>query len=179
MEGSEEQKLSKGDVINSLIGGIICFFTMMVLPGIMDMLFRQILIFLGIIGVMAFDSFKIAHSIIFFGTAYLICGFLGGLYTGYKVEARLNLFLFITAFTGFISLVIFLHYIPRHIIISLYYLGYLTTPNIYIDIIIPALAGSFIGVYLGGYTIIWPYRHEEETSTLTVNLGFGGGRAEE
>ncbi|RLI42831.1 hypothetical protein DRO64_05980 [Candidatus Bathyarchaeota archaeon] len=166
MEGSEEQKLSKGDVINSLIGGIICFFTMMVLPGIMDMLFRQILIFLGIIGVMAFDSFKIAHSIIFFGTAYLICGFLGGLYTGYKVEARLNLFLFITAFTGFISLVILL-----------YYLGHLTIPNIYIDVIIPALAGSFIGVYLGGYTIIWPYRHEEETSTLNINLDLGGRKA--
>ena len=166
MEGSEEQKLSKGDVINSLIGGIICFFTMMVLPGIMDMLFRQILIFLGIIGVMAFDSFKIAHSIIFFGTAYLICGFLGGLYTGYKVEARLNLFLFITAFTGFISLVTLL-----------YYLGHLTIPNIYIDVIIPALAGSFIGVYLGGYTIIWPYRHEEETSTLNINLDLGGRKA--
>ena len=166
MEGSEEQKLSKGDVINSLIGGIICFFTMMVLPGIMDMLFRQILIFLGIIGVMAFDSFKIAHSIIFFGTAYLICGFLGGLYTGYKVEARLNLFLFITAFTGFISLVILL-----------YYLGHLTIPNIYIDVIIPALTGSFIGVYLGGYTIIWPYRHEEETSTLNINLDLGGRKA--
>jgi len=168
MEGSEEQKLSKGDVINSLLGGVICFFAMMILPGIMDTLFRQILVFLGIIGVMAFDSFKIAHAIIIFGIAYLICGFLGGLYTGYRVEARLNLFLFITASTGFIFF-----------LLLSYYLGHLTLPNVYIDVIIPALAGSFIGVYLGGYTIIWPYRHEEETSTLTVDLGFGGGRAEE
>ena len=165
MEGSEEQKVSKGDVINSLIGGVICFFTMIVLPGIMDTLFRQILVFLGIIGVMAFDSFRIAHAIIIFGIAYLICGFLGGLYTGYRVEIRLNLFLFITASIGFISFVLLS-----------YYLGHLTLPNVYIDVIIPALAGIFIGVYLGGYTIIWPYRHEEETSTPTVNMD---GRAEE
>jgi len=162
MEGSEEQKVSKGDVINSLIGGVICFFTMIVLPGIMDTLFRQILVFLGIIGVMAFDSFRIAHAIIIFGIAYLICGFLGGLYTGYRVEVRLNLFLFITASIGFISFVLLS-----------YYLGHLTLPNVYVDVIIPALAGSFIGVYLGGYTIIWPYMHEEETSTSTINLDFG------
>ncbi len=168
MAGSEERKVSKGDILNSLLGGIICFFMMMVLPGIVDMLFRHLLIFLGIIGVMVFDSFKIAHAMIIFGTAYLICGFLGGLYTGYRIEARLNLFLFITASIGFTSF-----------IILSYFLGRLTLPSTYIDVIIPALAGSFIGVYLGGYTIIWPYRHEEETSTPTINLDFGGGRTEE
>jgi len=168
MKGSERQKMSWSDVLNSLLGGIICFSTMTILPGIMDMLFREILIFLGIIGVMDFDSFRIAHAIIFFGITYLICGFLGGLYTGYKVEARLNLFLFITASIGFVFLVILL-----------YYLGHLTLPNVYVDVIIPALAGSFIGVYLGGYTIIWPYRHEEETSTSNINLDLGSGKTEE
>jgi len=168
MKGSERQKMSWSDVLNSLLGGIICFSTMTILPGIMDMLFREILIFLGIIGVMAFDSFRIAHAIIFFGIAYLICGFLGGLYTGYRVEARLNLFLFITASIGFILFVILL-----------YYLGHLTLPNIYIDVIIPALTGSFIGVYLGGYTIIWPNRHTEEKSTPTINLDLGDEKTEE
>ena len=168
MKGSERQKMSWSDVLNSLLGGIICFSTMTILPGIMDMLFREILVFLGIIGVMAFDSYRIAHAIIFFGITYLVCGFLGGLYTGYKVETRLNLFLFITASIGFIFFVILL-----------YHMGDLTLPNVYIDVIIPALMGSFIGVYLGGYTIIWPYRHEEETSTPTINLDFGGGKTEE
>ena len=168
MEENEGQKISWSDVLNSLIGGIICFFMMIILTYTMRTLFNLILVFLGIIGVTAFDLFRIAHAIIFFGIVYLICGFLGGLYTGYKVEARLNLFLFITASIGF-----------TFYIMLLYYLGRLTIPNVYIDVIIPALAGSFIGVYLGGYTIIWPYRHEGETSTPTINLDFDGGKTEE
>ena len=168
MEENEGQKISWSDVLNSLIGGIICFFMMIILTYTMRTLFNLILLFLGIIGVTAFDLFKIAHAIIFFGIVYLICGFLGGLYTGYKVEARLNLFLFITASIGFTSF-----------IILSYFLGRLTLPSTYIDVIIPALAGSFIGVYLGGYTIIWPYRHKEETSTPNINLDFGGGKTEE
>jgi peptidoglycan/LPS O-acetylase OafA/YrhL len=160
MGQSEADGITRDEIVNSLLGSSICFISTVFISDIAETLLRQLLVSLGIIGVMAFDSFKIAHALIIFGVAYLICGFLGGLYTGYKAEGRLNILLFITAAVGFVAFVALS-----------FYLGRLSLPYAYLDILAPALAGNFIGVYLGGYTIIWPYRHEEEEpSVLTIDL---------
>ena len=156
----EAYGITRSDLVNSLLGGAICFLSMAFIADIIELLLRQLLVSLGIIGVIAFDSFKIARTVIIFGAAYLTSGFLGGLYTGYKAEGRLNPLLFITAAVSFVSFVVLS-----------FLLGRLSLPNAYLEILAPALAGDAIGVYLGGYTIIWPYTHEEEEpSAFTLDL---------
>jgi len=154
----EDYKITKWDLINSAIGGAIFFIAAILLSDLAEIFLRQILVYFGIIGVIAFDSFKIAKAIIIFGVAYLLCGFFGGLFTGYRCEKRVNLFLLITASIGFVALVALS-----------FFAGRLSLPTAYVDILIPALAGDFIGVYLGGYTIIWSSR-EEEPSGVGIEL---------
>jgi len=157
--GPNSYRISKIDIMHSLLGGGICFVSTFFISAISGTILRELLINLGILGVIAFDSFRIARTIIIFGAAYLTCGFLGGIYTGYNVEGRLGVLLFITASVGFVSFAILV-----------WALAYLSSPDAYIEILLPAAAGNLIGAYLGGYTIIWPYRHGEEPSHLEIEL---------
>ncbi len=157
---AQNEEIMRMDLLNSILGGIICFIAAFLLSDLVESLLPQLLVYLGVIGVIAFDSFRIARAIMIFGAAHLPCGFLGGLYTGYKSEGRLNVLLLITAIVGFVPL-IFLWF----------FLGRLSLPIPSMDLFIPALAGNFTGVYLGGYTVNWPPRgEEEELAPLTIDL---------
>jgi len=142
-----------------VIGGGICFLAAFVLPSLMESLLQQLLIYQGIAGVIAFDSFKTAKTLILFGAAYLPCGFLGGLYTGYKSKEVSSLLLFITSAVGIVSFTLLL-----------FFWGGLGSLTYYNEVLISALIGNLVGVHLGGYTMKRPLKKEEEQAPFSIDL---------
>jgi len=153
-----DNKITMRDLINSAMGGAIFCVGAFLLSGLAEILIRQLLVNLGILGIVAFDSFRIAKTIIVFGIAYLLSGFLGGLFMGYRCGEISNLFPLITASIGFAA------FIPPS-----YFVGWLSLPTAYTDVLIPALVGDFVGTYLGAYTINWP-SGEGESSEVGIEL---------
>jgi len=143
---------TKKDILHSVVGGFICFLITIVLFSFMDIILKQILISLGVSGVVAFTTFAIAKAAIVFALVYLVCGFIGGLYTGYFVEKGLRITLLITGGVGFVSFLVLLYFFGRVTLNIGYY---------YLEMIILPLLGNIIGAYLGGYTISWQSEGEE------------------
>ena len=152
--------VTRMDIVHSAVGGGICFLGTILLSSLVNILIQRILIALGILTVTVFENFVIAKAAISFALIYLICGFLGGLYTGYFVENNLKILLPLTGgigFTGFTVVLIF-------------YGGLDLTVN-FLEMIILPLLGDIIGAYLGGYTISWPSEGEEEVDEeISLNL---------
>jgi len=136
---------TKRDIANSLVGGTLCFLSAVFLSSFVDLLLEQILLYFGISGVTAFESFSIAKAIIFFALVHLICGFISGLYTGYVTEKGVKITLFITGQIGFIGFFIYMTLLSKIYFVSHYYLEVISLP----------LLGNILGAYLGGYTIRW------------------------
>jgi len=143
--------VTKKDILHSAIGGGICLLGMIFLSSLMDVALQRILISLGVLGVVAFESFAIAKAAIVFALVYLISGFLGGLYTGYYTEGELKITLPITGGIGFSGF-----------LLLLFFYGKLNSNINYLEMIILPILGNIIGAYLGGYTISWPGEIEEE-----------------
>ncbi|RLI12814.1 hypothetical protein DRO35_02080 [Candidatus Bathyarchaeota archaeon] len=140
---------TKKDIINSLIGGALCFLSAIFLSSFVDILLGQILQYFGISGVIIFRSFYIAKAIIFFALVHLICGFIGGVYTGYTVKSRIKIAYFITGQLGFIGFLVFTTFLSKVDFMSYYF-----------EVIVLPLLGNLLGAYLGGYTIHWKSKEE-------------------
>ena len=138
---------TKRDIVYSIAGGTLCFFSSIFLFGSADLLLTQILHYFGISGIMAFKSFYLAKAMIFFALVYLICGFIGGLYTGYKTKSGIKITLFITGQIGFIGFFIFMTFLLNN---NIYFVDYY-----YLEVILLPILGNLLGAYLGGYMIRW------------------------
>jgi len=152
----------KSDLIHAVLGGAICFFAVFLVSSMASGILLQILVFLGWTGVMTYqDQFLLAAGLILFGTVYLVGGFCGGLYTGYKVKENLKVILAVPGLIGFtISTVI--AYFFGHIDFSFIGMIY----GFYLP-----LLGNLVGAYLGGYAMNWPSEEEkEEAGKLTLEL---------
>jgi len=143
--------VTKKDILHSAIGGGLSFLAMVFLSSLMNIALQRILMSLGILGVTVFEPFAIAKAAIIFALVYLICGFLGGLYTGYYAERGLKITLPITGGIGFFAF-----------LLLLFFYGKLNSDINYLEMIILPFLGNVIGAYLGGYTVNWPSETEEE-----------------
>jgi len=149
-------------LIHIVIGGLIylisVFFLEILVQSITDWIFRT----MGIYGVLAYKEAQNAYYIIRLGTIYLSSGFLGGLYTGYKIKEKLKLIMIFPSIIGFLL-----------VFILQYFFGYLT-PAVLASlsnstkIIVAPMLVSLSGSYLGGYTINWEVEEviEEKISLL-------------
>jgi len=150
--------VSKKEILHSAAGGGICFLGMVFLYSIVNIMLQRLLMALGILSVSIFESFAIARAAIIFALAYLTCGFMGGLYTGHYTE-KLKITLPITAGIGFIGF-----------LLLLFFNGRLNSDINYLEMLVLPLLGNFIGAYLGGYTISWPSKSEEELEEEGITL---------
>lgn len=140
-----------------IFGGLICFFISFFLlsgsPPIWIYIIYKLLQTVGAYGLLAFYK-EVEPALILFLVAivYLPSGFLGGLYTGYKIKENLRIVLLYPSLIGFAIL----------LILQLYFgVLDLSSPNLARDILVP-LVGSIVGSYLGGYTVNWETEEEEE-----------------
>ena len=153
-EHSSLGTLEKEDLIHAAIGGGVCFLLMFLLTELAQIGLQQILINLGMIGVMVFkEPFQIARLIFVFGIAHLTSGFCGGLYTGYKVLENMKIILLIPGVIGTVGFVLLLLIMGRLGTPDADYIGYVLLPFI----------GSVTGSYLGGYAINWSVEEEEQS----------------
>jgi len=152
----------KSVLIHAVIGGVICFIVVFLISSMASPILLQILVFLGITGVMTYqDQFLLAAGLILFGTVYLVGGFCGGLYTGYQVQENLKVTLIIPGLIGFIIYIVITYFFGQ---IDLSIIG-----MIY-GFFLPLL-GNLVGAYLGGYAMNWPSEEEkEEAGKLTLEL---------
>ena len=139
-----------------IFGGLISFFMAFFLlsgsPPIWIYIIYKLLQTVGAYGLLAFYK-EVEPALILFLVAivYLPSGFLGGLYTGYKIRENLRIVLLYPSLIGFAIL----------LILQLYFgVLDLSSPNLARDILVP-LVGSIVGSYLGGYTMNWKTEEEE------------------
>ncbi|MBS7624106.1 hypothetical protein KEJ29_00810 [Candidatus Bathyarchaeota archaeon] len=160
-------------LVHLLIGGLLCSVALFFLKNliIIDLLLKS----LNCLGALIFEEAQIGKKIISFGLIHLPSGFLGGLYTGYKIKERLKINL---VFPSIIALLISAIYTTVILFISGYtgslqffpiLLGYYfgLSADYLMGIIAPFLVMT-TGVYLGGYTVSWKVeeRIEEEIRFL-------------
>lgn len=141
------------------VGGVICFMSVYFLPGISQIVVRMLLYRFNSIGLLTYDEIKYALSLISFGLAYLPSGFLGGLYTGYKIKENLRVILLIPPLIGFVGLMI-----------VNYFMGRLLMDLSVALVVAMTLCGQVMGSYLGGYTMNWEKEEEEKSETLRFDL---------
>ena len=141
--------------IHLSIGAAIIFFMIYILSGVLHASLSEIVAFLGYGGVMILDETTSAIQVLLFGVVYLPSGFLGGLYTGFRLnqdEMRVNLFTHqaLLGVAGFSIL-----FLARLI------LGFLSPSVVdYVTDILLPLSGCVLGGYLGGYAMNWPSEEE-------------------
>jgi hypothetical protein len=143
----------KWDLVHAAIGGGICFIILLLGSDFAQGIHEQVLVFFNIIGVMFYqEQYGLARSIIMFGSLYLLSGFCGGIYAGYKVENGLSVILAIPGLIGFTTLALLSFFLGQFDVSGLNILNLFLIP----------LLGDVIGSYLGGYAISWPSREEKE-----------------
>jgi hypothetical protein len=136
------------DFLHAALGGGISFSIVFFLSDFAERGLTQLLLYLGITGVMIFEPYMFASQIFSFGFVYLVAGFFAGLYTGYQVEENLKLVL---VFPGLIGFILFLT------------VSIITNMYIPLNLIVFSLIGNIIGSYLGGYTLNWSKEDYSET----------------
>jgi hypothetical protein len=147
-----------GELVHIVIGGAICLFVAYVL--LSNSVVENLFIISGSLGVLVFQEAINALDIITFGVVYLPSGFLGGLYTGYKIKENLRVILLFPGIIGFVILTLLK-----------IFSGNMNPSNIKLmgDIFI-SLLGSVIGSYLGGYTMNWETEEEKTEETGKIQL---------
>jgi hypothetical protein len=141
------------DFLHAALGGGISFSIVFFLTDFAERGLTQLLLYLGITGVMIFEPFGFAREIFIFGLVYIVAGFFAGLYTGYQIEENLKVILF---FPGLIGFVLFLT------------VSIITNMYISFNTIIFSLLGNIIGSFLGGYTLNWS--REEDHSEMDIDV---------
>jgi hypothetical protein len=133
--------LEKMQIVHLVIGGVICLFTTLLLFDLAQNVLLQILMNLGFVGVMVYNESQIATAAFRFGIAYLVGGFIGGLYTGYQIYDFKVILLISTIIStfGFALLLLLLANYPLNV-------------N-FIGLVMLQLLGNTFGLYLGGYAI--------------------------
>jgi len=146
-----------GDLLHIAFGGGICLAAMYFLISLVPAGIRILLFNIGYAGLLAFTEATNAMVLLMLGTVYLPSGFLGGLYTGYKINENIKIILLFPAMIGFAGL-----------IALRFFTGYLNLSiiNLQNEIFIPIL-GNVVGAYLGGYTMNWEM---EETVKLSETI---------
>jgi hypothetical protein len=148
-------------IVHIIIGGTICLFTTFLLVDIAQTFLIQILVNLGIVGVMVYaDEFQIATMAFIFGLAFVVGGFLGGLYTGYQISENLRTVLLLPALISTFGFALIL----------VLFAGY-TVDISFTGLIVMQLLGNAAGSYLGGYTLNWAVKEEKTGEKLTLELG--------
>jgi len=155
-----DSTITTQEIVHVIVGGAICLSTMFTLFGLIGFLLEQILMRFNMLGVVVFESFTIARTIISFASVYLISGFLGGLYTGYFTQRGLKATLPITGIIGFVGFSLLLFFSG----------GSLDFSENFLERLILPISGSIIGAYLGGYTINWPSEEEETEEEGKIRL---------
>jgi len=142
-----------------LVGGVFALFMMYMLLFISFTGIQMILFNIGSFGLLTFNETTNAVYLLTLGIAYLPGGFLGGLYTGYRVKENLKIILLYPALIGSAGLFA-LEFFTGYITIS--------SVNLQNEILVPLL-GAVAGSYLGGYTMNWK---EEETAEPSETVEF-------
>jgi len=154
-------KINYREIIHILIGGLIYFvsilFLEMLTRSILDWIFRTTATY----GVLAYEEALNAYYIIRLGSIYLPSGFLGGLYTGYKIREKLKLIMIFPCVIGFL-LVLLLQYFSGYLISMIL----ASLSDLMKTIIVPIII-SLGGSYLGGYTLNWQV---EEVTEERISL---------
>mgnify|MGYP001118821641 CR=1 FL=1 len=146
-------------LLHMALGGAICLFTMYILLSISPLGIEMILFNLGCFGLVAFSESVNALSLFLLGTTYLPSGFLGGLYTGYKIKENLTIILVIPALIGVLGLIA-LRFFTGYINLSSF--------NFQNEVFIPFL-GGVIGVFLGGYAMNWETEEAESSEAIELD----------
>ncbi|MEM1543525.1 MAG: hypothetical protein QW825_00130 [Candidatus Bathyarchaeia archaeon] len=161
------------------VGGLLCFLILFILKdsGLMQIIIDWSLRSLNSLGALIFEEAQLGQKLINLGLVYLPSGFIGGLYTGYKIKERLEVNLI------FPSVIVLLISAIRSLV-TLYIYGYISSPQFLpillgyyfglgsdylMGIIIPFLVMT-TGVYLGGYTLNW--RVEERVKEERISFVF-------
>jgi hypothetical protein len=152
--GLSNIKFFKFGKLVHIIIGVVIILTVTLLLQIFSVVVEFFMIN-GSFGLLIFPETIIASDIFLLAFVYLPSGFLGGIYTGYKISENLRVFLFIPGLISFIILTI-IAYVSGAINPS--------AIDLIGELLIPLL-GSVIGSYLGGYTINWETEGEKPEET--------------
>lgn len=145
-------EISREKIIHILVGGGLCFIALFVIEALVLSIMDLILRALGIYGVMAYQEGRDAFFLIRLGAVYLTSGFLGGLYTGYRIKESLKKILVFPAIVCFLGIIVLQ-------LITGYMSLIFSTATYFIKSIVMPLSILIAGSYLGGYTLNW---HVEE-----------------
>lgn len=158
------------------IGGLISFVLLFILKDF-DFI-NRLLESLNCLGALIFEEAQTGQKIIGLSLIHLPSGFLGGLYTGYKIKERLKVNLI------FPSVIVLLISAIRAIVV-LFASGYIGSPQFFpillgyyfglsddylMGLIIPFLVMT-TGVYLGGYTVNWQVEKGVEEEKISLVFG--------
>lgn len=174
------RKINLRLLLHLSIGGLLCFLTLLTLKEfeLIQMFIDWLLKSLNCLGALIFEEAQLGQKLVSLGLIHLPSGFLGGLYTGYKVKEKLEVNLI------FPSVIVLLISAIRTVVI-LYISGYISSPQFFsiilgyyfglgddylMGVIIPFLVMT-AGVYLGGYTVNWQV--EERVEEEKISLVFG------
>lgn len=166
-------------LLHLFIGGLLCFFILLILKDfeLIQMFIDWMLKSLNCLGALIFEEAQFGQKLVSLSLIHLPSGFLGGLYTGYKIKERLEVNLI------FPSVIVLLISAIRTIVI-LSISGYIGSPQFFsillgyyfglsddylMGIIIPFLVMT-AGVYLGGYTINWRVEERVEEERISLIL---------
>jgi len=134
---------------------------MFFLLSFVPVLVRMTLVNFNSLGLLSFAEVgSEAMALLSLGIIYLPSGFLGGLYTGYRIDENPKFPLIISGLIG-----------SAVLIILKYFTGYLDVSNLSIFVYEFAfpLLGNVVGTYLGGYTMQWDTGKAE---TISEGINF-------
>jgi len=148
-------------IIHTLAGGGISFISIFFTESIFWLLMDYILRTLGIYGVLAYQEGQEAFFLIGLGSVYLLSGFLGGLYVGYKIKEGLKTLMVFPAIICLLGMVV------------LQFLTGTTFPianftDYFIRAIVIPLSVLITGSYLGGYTLNWHVEEKPEEERIEL-----------
>jgi len=147
-------------LINAALGGAISLLLMHVLPGVSFLGLQMLLFRLGYLSLWFFSESVDAIGLLMLAMAYLPAGFVGGLFTGYRIKENLRFVLLIPGLIGFVGLIV-VRYVTGNM--------NLQSLNVQLEILVPLL-GSVIGAYLGGYTLNWEMKETGPLETIGFDM---------
>lgn len=132
-------------------GGVICFLAAFTLLSMWQWILSRLLLALGCFGLLSFvEEVRPAVVALLMVVIHLPSGFLGGLYTGYKIKENLRIILIYPSVIGVAALAI----------VQLYFHAIdLSFEGLGREVFLPLL-GNIAGSYLGGYTMNWESEEE-------------------
>ena len=148
-------------IIHTLAGGGISFLSIFFTESIFWLLMDYMLRTLGIYGVLAYQEGQEAFFLIKLGSVYLLSGFLGGLYVGYKIKEGLETLMIFPAIICFLGVVV-LQFLTGMAFPTANFTDY------FIRVIVIPLFVLIIGSYLGGYTLNWHVEEKPEEERIEL-----------